>query len=508
MRKNKLILLFICLVLSLSFVSPFIVNADSKKIDGQIIKEELNEYLRKIKEDGTYQEIYTNWFNNKEFDKTIDYSNLTGENGHIIMGTTTQEPFSYVHNNKRVGFAIDLIYHFCAQYGYSIEFQDYSSSSSLITAIQSGKCDFGGGNTSITEERKQLIDYSDPFFTNKTAIIVKKENIENFKSVNDFENKKLATVTGSSLTDRVHNINDKINIPEFNSVADACKALDNNLVDGVIYDEQVLVVAMNNYVDQVVSSYFNEEDYFAYMFRKVDGNVNLSFVDKIKNSFERNFIEGKRYKLIIDGLLTTLLITILSIILGTALGFVVFMTTKKGNKLVHICSWIVDGLPGVVLLMILYYVVFGKFNIGGEAVSIITFSLIFASSTYSLLTTSVGAIDKGQFEASYALGYKKNEAFFKMILPQALSIAWPGYKGSIISLIKSTAIVGYIAQQDLTKAGDMIRSSTFEAFFPLIVVAIIYFILAWILTGIVNIISKNMGPSIEKSKHFLKGVKR
>ncbi len=144
--------------------------------------------------------------------------------------------------------------------------------------------------------------------------------------------------------------------------------------------------------------------------------------------------------------------------------------------------------------MILYYIIFGKVAISGTIVSIIGFTLIFGAGVYNMIKAGVNTIDKGQTEAAYALGYTDQKAFFRVILPQALPHFMPVYKGEITSLIKATAIVGYVAVQDLTKMADIIRSRTYDAFFPLIAVAIIYFVLAAILTFIVNKIEIRIDP--------------
>ena len=124
-----------------------------------------------------------------------------------------------------------------------------------------------------------------------------------------------------------------------------------------------------------------------------------------------------------------------------------------------------------------------------------------------MLRTGVGAIDRGQTEAAYALGYTDRKAFFRIILPQALPHFMPTYKGEITSLIKATAVVGYVAVQDLTKMGDIVRSRTYEAFFPLIAVAVIYFVLAAILTFVANKIEIRIDPRKRPRGELLKGVK-
>ena len=132
---------------------------------------------------------------------------------------------------------------------------------------------------------------------------------------------------------------------------------------------------------------------------------------------------------------------------------------------------------------------------------------MFGSAVFAMLRSGVGAIDRGQLEAAYALGYTNRKAFYRIILPQALPHFMPAYKGEITALIKATAVVGYVAVQDLTKMGDIVRSRTYEAFFPLIAVAIIYFLLAAILTFLVNRIEIRIDPRRRSKQQILKGVK-
>ena len=221
-----------------------------------------------------------------------------------------------------------------------------------------------------------------------------------------------------------------------------------------------------------------------------DAPADTGLLGGIKESFEKTFIRENRWKLFLTGIGTTLLITVLSVLLGTALGFALYMACRNGNpaanKLTGFFVWLIGGMPVVVLLMILFYIIFGKTDISGTIVAIIGFMLVFGASVFGMLNVGVGAVDAGQMEAALALGYDERRAFYRVVLPQAVPHILPVYKGEIVSLIKATAIVGYIAVQDLTRMGDLIRSRTYEAFFPLIAVAVIYFILSAILTFIVE----------------------
>ena len=187
-----------------------------------------------------------------------------------------------------------------------------------------------------------------------------------------------------------------------------------------------------------------------------------------------------------------------------------FMLCRNGNPaanwITSKCMWLVQGMPGVVLLMILFYVIFGSVSISGIIVAVIGFTLTFGASVYGLLKMGVGAVDYGQYEAAYALGYSNIRTFFRIILPQAIPHVMDAYKGEIISLLKGTAIVGYIAVQDLTKMGDIVRSRTYEAFFPLIAVTVIYFVLEILLGIFVSRIKINTDPKRRSREAILKGV--
>jgi polar amino acid transport system substrate-binding protein len=160
----------------------------------------------------------------------------------------------------------------------------------------------------------------------------------------------------------------------------------------------------------------------------------------------------------------------------------------------------------VVLLMILYYIVFATCAISGLAVAVIGFTLTFGAGVFGMLKTGVGAVSNGQYEAAWALGFTDINTFFKVILPQALPLVMPTYKGAVVDLIKSTAIVGYIAVQDLTKMGDIVRSRTYEAFFPLIAVTVIYFALESLIGILISRVELRIDTKSRKRETILKGV--
>lgn len=237
----------------------------------------------------------------------------------------------------------------------------------------------------------------------------------------------------------------------------------------------------------------------------------LTFFQQLGESFNKTFIREGRWKLFVEGAGVTILITVTSIIAGTILGFIIYMLCRKGgvvmNKGTSLFLWLIHGMPTVLLLMILYYIVFGSSSLSGTWVSVVGFSLMFACSMIDMLRVGCNAIGKGQFEASTALGYSERQSFFKIILPQAAQHFLPIYRNDVVTLIKETSVVGYIAVLDLTKISDLVRSRTYEAFFPLIVTAIMYFIISAVLTKLVTLVEHSIDPKRRKKDKILKGIK-
>ena len=216
------------------------------------------------------------------------------------------------------------------------------------------------------------------------------------------------------------------------------------------------------------------------------------FIEGIVSSFNKTFIDENRWMLILSGLGVTVLISVCAGALGLLLGYGTVLARRSGvrwvGKLVDAYQTLMGGIPIVVILMLFYYVVFGSVDIAGEVVAIIAFTLTFGSTAGSTMWTAVEGIDTIQEETGLALGYTRRQVFAKIIFPQARQQFTPQLMGQFVSLVKETAVVGYIAVQDLTRAGDLIRARTMDAFFPLVSTAVIYFLfcllLAWVLRRI------------------------
>ena len=201
------------------------------------------------------------------------------------------------------------------------------------------------------------------------------------------------------------------------------------------------------------------------------------------DSFYLNFIKDDRWRYLWDGFWTTIGISFAAVLLGVLLGFTVAVirsTHDKTGKL-RLLNWlcklyltVIRGTPVVVQLLIIYFVIFGSVNISKILVAIVAFGVNSGAYVAEIIRGGIMSIDKGQFEAGRSLGLSYIQTMIYIILPQAFKNVLPALGNEFIVLLKETSVSGYIALQDLTKGGDIVRSQTYTAFMPLIAVALIY----------------------------------
>ena len=213
--------------------------------------------------------------------------------------------------------------------------------------------------------------------------------------------------------------------------------------------------------------------------------IGLTGCTSLTESFTNNLIAEDRYRMILDGLQVTLIITFCATILGTILGGLVCWMRMSGQawlrEVAKVYIELMHGTPVLVLLMLMYYVIMAPMDATGIVVAIVTFAICTSASISEMLRTTIQGIDRGQTEAGLALGYSRRQTFFRIVLPQVIKAVLPVYQGEVVALLKETSIVGFIAVTDMTHASDLIRSRTFDAFFPIILTAIIYFLIAWLI---------------------------
>ncbi|SHI36332.1 amino acid ABC transporter permease [Parasporobacterium paucivorans] len=215
-------------------------------------------------------------------------------------------------------------------------------------------------------------------------------------------------------------------------------------------------------------------------------------MENFSEKFINNFITDDRWVYLFEGLKTTFVITFFALIIGVVLGFVVAVIRTSADKtgklkipnaICKLYLTIVRGTPVMIQLLIIYYVIFTSPNVSKVFVAVIAFGINSGAYVAEIVRSGINSIDSGQFEAGRSLGLSYLETFRFIIIPQAFKNVLPALGNESISLLKETSISGYIGLMDLTKGGDIIRSRTYEAFMPLIAVALIYLVIVMLLSA-------------------------
>jgi len=206
----------------------------------------------------------------------------------------------------------------------------------------------------------------------------------------------------------------------------------------------------------------------------------------VVSTFVRCFIKDDRYLLLVNGIGVTIKVSLLAALLGVIIGFLIAicnLSKKKGLNLIgKVYTDIIRGTPSVTQLMIIYFVIFATVNWPKWIIAAIAFGINSGAYVSEIIRAGILSIDKGQTEAGRSLGLSAKQTMMEIVIPQAVKNIFPALCNEFITLIKETAIVGYVGLMDIQKAGDFIKSATYEAFMPLIGTAIIYFVLIKILT--------------------------
>ena len=220
------------------------------------------------------------------------------------------------------------------------------------------------------------------------------------------------------------------------------------------------------------------------------------------NKLYETFIETGYYALLFEGLGNTLVITLGALAIGVVIGVLIAVikyfaedspALKPLALLCDLYTTAIRGIPVVVLLLIFYFIILSSAD--GITVGILTFGINSGAYMAELIRSGINAVDKGQMEAARSLGLNYTQATWRVILPQTIKNVFPSLGNELIVLLKETSISGYIALQDLTKAGDIVRSRTYSAFFPYISVAAIYLVLVLILEKILGNIEGRLAAS-------------
>lgn len=233
------------------------------------------------------------------------------------------------------------------------------------------------------------------------------------------------------------------------------------------------------------------------------------------DDFKLNFIDGSKWKWLVDGLKMTLIITFFSVLLGILIGVVlaIIRTThdknletmkKRGglgyviikilNGIANIYLTVIRGTPVVVQLLIMYFIIFASSR-NSTLIAIVAFGINSGAYVAEIFRGGIMSVDNGQFEAGRSLGFNYIQTMIFIVIPQMFKMVLPTLCNEFIVLLKETSVAGYVGIADLTKAGDLIRGRTFSAFMPLIAVALIYLVIVMLFTWLVGKLERRLRRS-------------
>ena len=238
-----------------------------------------------------------------------------------------------------------------------------------------------------------------------------------------------------------------------------------------------------------------------------------AWFEQFKAEFDLNFIQGNRWKLLVQGLKNTLTITFFALLIGIAIGVVIAMVRSTYDKtadsarpsmrrrlfaavngLCKVYLTVLRGTPVVVQLMIFFFVIMASSR-NGVLVASLAFGLNSGAYVAEIIRGGIMSIDNGQFEAGRSLGFNYLQTMQHIVIPQTVKNVLPSLMNEFIALLKETSVAGYVAVQDLTKAGDIIRGRTFSPFMPLIAVALIYLTLVLFFSWLEGILERRLRNS-------------
>ncbi len=227
----------------------------------------------------------------------------------------------------------------------------------------------------------------------------------------------------------------------------------------------------------------------------------VDWVLKVFGEFYNTVVYDGRYMLLLRGLEKTIIISFGAVLLGIIIGGLVSIIryTYKNkkifkflNKLCNLYVGVIRGTPVLLQLMIIYYVIFRTSSISPIIVGILAFGLNSGAYCAEIFRSGFDSVDDGQMEAGLSLGLSYTKTLIHIIIPQAVKISLPSMGNELVTMIKETSIVGYIGILDLTKASDTIASRTYNYFFPLIIVALIYLFLTTIISKVMKSIERKL----------------
>lgn len=465
--------------------------------------EDINAFMNDIKSSGEFVALVSKYFEGKG-EKTgypISSDDVQNTEENLIVVTNCPfEPFEYTKEDGLIyGLDIEIAAAYAKSRGLELVIKNMGLFEDIFVQIDSGYADVGMAGITISEERKEMYDFTEPYYKASQKLVVLSSNtdfdncktatdIENVLSSLDYEKIGYQSATTGSLYingDESFGFNGFENI-NGNAYANAQTAI-TDLMNGNIY-AVILDEAPANYIVNAMNA--QEESTWSAKFK--------NFFETLSNEYY--------WQILLKGLFNTIQVAIVGLIIGIIIGtLIAVIRVAPKYKLIYrildkICSFytlIFRGTPIVAQLLIAYYVIIPSLNVQMEALSVgmIVFGMNSGAYVSEIMRGGLNSVDKGQMEAGRALGMTYSTTMIKIVVPQAIKNILPTLGNEFISLIKETSVLSFIAVYDLYKVLVDIGMVKYDSMVPYIMMGLIYIVLVLIISLGIKLLERRFAKS-------------
>ncbi|HDD0432216.1 TPA: ABC transporter permease subunit [Staphylococcus aureus] len=465
--------------------------------------------------------VYINPTAHAEQDQTWEKIKERGELRVGLSADYAPMEFEHTVNGKTeyAGVDIDLAKKIAKDNNLKLKIVNMSFDS-LLGALKTGKIDIIISGMTSTPERKKQVDFSDSYMMTKNIMLVKKDKVNEYKDIKDFNNKKVGAQKGTEQEKIAQTEIENASITSLSRLPDVILALKSGKVEGAVVEKPVAEAYLKQNPKLGISNVkFNEEEKDTVIAVPKDSPKLLSQINKtIKEVKDKGLIDkymnnaanamnddsgfiSKYGSFFLKGIKITILISLIGVALGSILGaFVALMKLSKIKIISWIASIYIEILRGTPMLVQVFIVFFGITAALGLDISALvcgTIALVINSSAYiaEIIRAGINAVDKGQMEAARSLGLNYRQTMKSVIMPQAIKNILPALGNEFVTLIKESSIVSTIGVGEIMFNAQVVQGISFDPFTPLLAAAALYFVLTFVLTRIMNMIEGRLNAS-------------
>ncbi|TDL93424.1 transporter substrate-binding domain-containing protein [Macrococcus brunensis] len=453
-----------------------------------------------------------------------DQLDVIKKRGELRVGLSADyAPYEFERtvNGKReyVGIDIELAKKIAKDLGVELKIVNMQFDS-LLGSLKTGKIDVIISGMSPTPERKKEVDFTDEYMQVKQRMVVQKKNQQKLKTVEDFKGKGVAAQKQTTQEELAQTELPESNLTSLTRLPEAIMSLNTGKVDGVIMEGPVADAYLSQNTQLAYSDleFGNADKGTAIALPKDSPKLLDALNASIKEVNDQKLIEGYKEKAneamfddgsflskygiyFLQGLGATILISLLGVVLGSLFGGIFAFMKLSTNKILKAIAWVyIEFIRGTPLLVQVFLVYFGTTAVLGLDLSAFVcgaIALILNCGAYiaEIIRAGIKAVDKGQMEAARSLGLSHAQAMNKVIMPQAIKNILPALGNEFITVIKESSIVSVIGVSELMFNAQVVQGASFDPFTPLLIVAIVYFLLTFGLSRVMNLFERRMSVS-------------